>query len=57
MGVSYNDFVEAFLAKITEYDLLGLDFEIRDEVIKGYFKRTIESYILRLHDNFRRRDR
>lgn len=43
MGVSYNDFVEAFLAKITEYDLLGLDFEIRDEVIKGYFKRTIAS--------------
>lgn len=43
MGVSYNDFVMAFLAKITEYDLFNLDFEVCDEVIKGYFKRTVSS--------------
>lgn len=43
MGVSYNDFVTAFLAKITEFDLLGLEPDMRDEVVKGYFTRTVAS--------------
>lgn len=43
MGISYGAFVTAFLAKITEYDLLGLEPETRDEIVKGYFTRTVSS--------------
>ena len=39
--IPYDSFIGAFLAKITEYDLLELDDDERDEVVEGYLKRAL----------------
>ena len=41
MAIPYDVFVGAFLAKITEYDLLELDDEERIETVDGFLKRTV----------------
>lgn len=44
MSVPYDLFTDAFLAKITEYDLLELDIDDRTETVDGYMKRAISSF-------------
>ena len=41
MTIPYDDFTGAFLAKITEYDLIDLEEDERQEVVDGFMKRTI----------------
>ncbi len=41
MSVSYDVFTGAFLSKITEYDLLELDDDEKEEVVDGYMKRAL----------------
>ena len=40
MTVSYDALTSAFLAKITEYDLLKLEMEDRQALVDGYMKRA-----------------
>lgn len=44
MSVSYDTFVGAFLAKITEYDFSNMWEEDRDNLVDGYMKRSIASF-------------
>lgn len=39
--IPYDSFIGAFLAKITEYDLLELDDSEKDEVVNGYLSRAL----------------
>lgn len=41
MTIPYDVFTGAFLAKITEYDLLALEEDERQEAVDGFMKRTI----------------
>lgn len=43
MTVPYDTFIGAFLAKITEYDLLDLDEDVRSEIIEDYLKRALSN--------------
>ncbi len=44
MSVSYNKFTEAFLAKVTEYDLVNMrEFE-RTKTVDGFMKAAISSF-------------
>jgi len=43
MGVSYDIFSAAFLAKVTEYDFPLKDYE-RNEMVDGYMKRAISAF-------------
>lgn len=45
MRVSYDSFTEAFLAKITEYELFRLEPDQRTEVTDGFMKRAISSFM------------
>ena len=40
MNIPYDLFTEAFLAKVTEYDLPSLDDLTRDNVADGFMKRA-----------------
>lgn len=44
MTVSYDKFTAAFLAKITEYDLLDLELEERQALVDGYMKRAAAQF-------------
>jgi hypothetical protein len=44
MSVSYDTFAEAFLAKITEFDLLQLDEEDQVAIVDGYMKSAIDEF-------------
>ena len=44
MSVSYDAFTEAFLAKITEFDMLQLDVEDQVAIVDGFMKRAIEQF-------------
>lgn len=41
MNIPYDLFTEAFLAKITEYDLLSLDEPTRGAIVDGFMKRAL----------------
>ena len=43
MTISYDAFTSAFLAKITEYDLLALSEDLRTEIVDGYLKATMSN--------------
>lgn len=43
MGISYDVFTGAFLAKITEFDLLTLDSSIRNSIIDGYMHTAMSN--------------
>ena len=43
MTVPYDTFIGAFLAKITEYDLLDLDEDVRSDIIEDYMKRALSN--------------
>jgi len=42
--VSYDTFIEAFLAKITEYDFLSLPEKNRTEIVDGFLKRAVSEF-------------
>lgn len=44
MSLSYDVFCEAFLAKVTEYKFLELEYWQRDSLLDGYLKRAIASF-------------
>lgn len=44
MSISYDAFTEAFLAKITEFDLLQLDLEDQVAIVDGYMKRALDEF-------------
>ena len=44
MGVSYDLFGGAFLAKITEYEFLQLPAEDRTKIVDGYMKKAIAAF-------------
>lgn len=44
MSVSYDLFGGAFLAKISEFEILTLDESIRQELVDGYMKRAIANF-------------
>ncbi len=44
MGVPYDVFTGAFLAKISEYSFLSLDEEDRTEMVDGFMKRALSAF-------------
>lgn len=44
MGISYDCFTGAFLSKITEFELVGLELETQNGIVDGYMKRAISSF-------------
>ena len=44
MSVPYDVFKNAFLSKISEYELIQLDEEDRDEVIDGFMRRALTAF-------------
>lgn len=44
MSISYNSIQGAFLAKITEFELIQLTEENRTEILDGYMKRTVNTF-------------
>lgn len=44
MGVSYDLFTKAFLAKVTQYDFLTMDAFDRQDLVDGYMKRAISRF-------------
>ena len=44
MSISYDAFTGAFLAKITEYDLLSMADASRTDIVDGYMKRAISTF-------------
>lgn len=44
MSISYDVFTGAFLAKITDYDLVDLAEEARTEMFDGYLKRAVAAF-------------
>lgn len=47
MTVPYDAFVSAFLSKITEYDLVGLDESERTSIVDDYMKRALSNTTFR----------
>lgn len=44
MSTPYDSFVGAFLGKVTEYDFLSLDNNVRDIIVDGYMKRACSQF-------------
>ena len=44
MTISYDDIADAFLSKITEYELFELDDISRYQIVDGYMKRAIPKF-------------
>ena len=44
MGVPYDSFAGAFLAKITEFELTALTSSAQQETVDGYMKRAISAF-------------
>ena len=44
MGVSYDSFTKAFLAKVTQYDFVMMDAFERQDLVDGYMKRAIAEF-------------
>jgi len=44
MDVSYDVFIGDFLQKITEYNFLRFDEELRDKIVDGYMKHAIQQF-------------
>lgn len=47
MTIPYDEFVGAFLSKISEYQLLSLDEADRDAVVDGYLKKALSNSTFR----------
>ena len=48
MTITNEEIVGAFLGKITEFDLLRLDGNAREEVVDGFLRRTVSELTSRL---------
>lgn len=44
MGIPYDTIVEAFLSKITEFELFEMPEESRDSLVNGYLRRAISEF-------------
>lgn len=44
MSVSYDLFTDAFLSKITEYDILQLDIDDQVAIVDGFMKRALNEF-------------
>lgn len=44
MGIPYDSFAGAFLAKVTEFELSALTEDEQQETVDGYMKRAISSF-------------
>ena len=44
MSIPYDAFTGAFLSKISEFEFLGLEDNIRTEIIDGYRKRAVSAF-------------
>lgn len=44
MDIPYDSFTGAFLSKITEYDLLDIDYENRQPIIDSYMKSAVSAF-------------
>lgn len=44
MSVSYDVFTDAFLSKITDFELFRLDDETRETSVDGYMKRALSQF-------------
>ena len=44
MGVPYDSFTGAFLAKVTEFELSALAENARQETVDGYMKRAVSAF-------------
>lgn len=44
MKIGYDQFTEAFLAKITEYNFLKLEEEDRQAIVDGYMRRAVAKF-------------
>lgn len=44
MSVSYDDFAGAFLSKITEFDILQLDYEDQVAIVDGLMKKALSDF-------------
>lgn len=44
MGVSYDMFTKAFLAKVTQYDFVTMDALERQDLVDGFMKRAIAEF-------------
>ena len=44
MGISYDDIVGAFLSKISEFELVQLLPENRQELVDGYMRRAVSAF-------------
>lgn len=44
MGIPYDTFAGALLDKITEYDLMQLEFDNSESIVDGYMKRAISKF-------------
>lgn len=45
MSVSYDLFTEAFLSKITEFDILQLEEEDQTAIVDGLMKRALSNFV------------
>ena len=44
MSISYDAFTDAFLNKISEFEMLKLDDNVRMEIVDGYRKRAVSTF-------------
>ena len=44
MSVSYDVFTDAFLSKITDFEMFRLDDETRTSTVDGYMKRALSAF-------------
>lgn len=44
MNISFENFAEAFLMKVTDYDLSAIAPETQSEIVFGYLKRAISEF-------------
>lgn len=44
MGVSYDIFTDAFLSKVSEFELIQLDYNNRTETVDGYMRRAVSAF-------------
>ena len=44
MSIPYDAFTDAFLNKISEFEMLKLDDNIRTEIVDGYRKRAVSAF-------------
>ena len=44
MSIPYDAIVGAFLSKITEFDMINMDDDYREEMVDGYMRRAVSEF-------------